>query len=181
MAEEPLLHAVHSLDVRIQRTHPDLVAFLARRVGTEAEELAQEVWLRVHRAAPDCEDLDHFRAYAFTVARRLVIDHHRRRRVRRVVVPLDPTAPEPAGDPGRDPHGKVAADQILVVVQQVLGAMKPEVAEVFHLRTTTDLSFKAIAARQGCSLNTALGRHHHATRQLRKALDAAGLTEGGHP
>ncbi len=180
MTTEPPVQALAALDDRIQRNHRDLVAFLARRVGGEAEELAQETWLRVARAAPECADDEGFRRYAFTVARRLVIDHYRRRAVRSVVVALDGGL-ERAADRSADPHGRASAAQILQVVERSLGAMKPEVAEVFRRRTTTGASFKEIAADQGVSINTALGRHHHATRQIRKALAAAGLLPGDPP
>lgn len=179
MPQEPPLHA-RVLDDRIQRNHRDLVAFLARRAPSVAEELAQETWLRVARANPDCPDEGAFRGFAFTVARRLLIDHYRRRSVRGTLVPLDgglATTP----DERLDPHSQVSANQTLRVVEATLDAMKSEVAEVFRLRTTTGLSFKEIAARQGVSLNTALGRHHHATKQLRKALHHAGLLDGGTP
>ena len=178
MTPEPPVHAV-SLDDRIQRNHRQLVAWLERRVGADAEEIAQETWLRVARAVPDCPDDDAFRGYAYTVARRLVIDLYRRRSVRRIVVPLDGGLERTASDRSEDPHESASASQILAEVERTLAAMKPAVSEVFRLRTTTDLSFKDIAARQGCSLNTALGRHHHATKQIRKALDAAGLVDGG--
>ena len=166
-----------ALDARIAEVAGELLGFLRRRVPAEAEELAQETWLRVTAANPDT-DAAGFRAYTFTVARRLLIDRHRQRQRRGPLVALDGgLAPPP--DPTSDPHSDAVAAQTLAVVHDTLAAMKPEVAQVFRWRTTTGLSFKQIAERQGCSLNTALGRHHHATKQLAKALRAAGL--GGHP
>jgi DNA-directed RNA polymerase specialized sigma24 family protein len=57
--------------------------------------------------------------------------------------------------------------------------MKPELADVFRLRTTTDTSFAEIARRQGVPLGTALGRMHQATHHLHVALAAAGLLPEG--
>lgn len=179
MSPEPPLHAA-ALDDRIQRNHRDLVAFLSRRAPSVAEELAQETWLRVARSNPDCPDEGAFRGFVFTVARRLLIDHYRRRQTRGAPVSLQDTA-EMSGGASSDPHSSYSAQEALAVVERVLSNMKPEVAEVFRLRTTTGLSFKDIAQRQGVSLSTALGRHHHATKQLRKALTSAGLLEGGTP
>jgi len=171
---------MHTLDARIKRHHAALVSFIARRVPTDAEEIAQETWLRVARANPEFDDDRRFRAYAFTVARRLMIDHHRRRSVRVPLVPIDGGLSEPASRE-HDPCGRAVAAQVLEVVMGALAAMKPEVAEVFRLRTQTQLSFKDIAQRQSVSLNTALGRHHHATQQIRKALVRAGLSQEGSP
>ncbi|MEN0066611.1 MAG: RNA polymerase sigma factor [Myxococcota bacterium] len=165
------------LEDRIARYRSELVAFLSRRVGQDAEELAQEVWLRIARASPVFPDDASFRAYAYTVARRLVVDHHRKRKRTLQVVPIDETVEQPRAT--SDPGQMVQADQVLAVVRRELSVMKPELAEVFRLRTTTGLSFKQIADRQGCSLNTALGRHHQATRRMARALREAGLTEEG--
>lgn len=164
------------LDDRIQRHRRELLGFLRRRVPGEAEEFAQETWMRVARANPDCPDDGAFRAYAYTVARRLILDHHRARARAAPLVPLEGgiERPDPSG-PGRDPHGTAVAGEALAVVQEELAAMKPELAEVFRLRMTTALSFKDIAAQQGCSLNTALGRHHQATKRIAKALRGRGL------
>lgn len=169
--ESPVQAHAH-LDARIGRHHAELVAFLARRAPLDAEELAQETWLRVARAAPDCADDRTFRAYAYTVARRLLVDHHRRRRARVSLVPLEGGL-DPSG--GHGPDDALAAGQALAVVEEALAAMGSDTAEVFRLRVTGDLSFKEIAGQQGVPLNTALGRMHNATRKIRAALVAAGL------
>ena len=136
--------------------------------------------MRVARANPVCPDDASFRAYAYTVARRLLLDQHRARARTAQLVPLEGGIEARAS--GRDdPHGHVIAGEALAVVQAELDAMKPALAEVFRLRMTTDLSFKDIAARQACSLNTALGRHHQATRRIARALRERGLLpEDGH-
>lgn len=168
-----------ALEHRFARHRADLLAFLRRRVHPDlAEEMAQEAWLRILRAGPSCEVDEVFRAYVFTVARRLVIDH--RRRQARLPVPL------PLEDGGAlvawGPEHQLRADDVLHVVQAELSAMKPELAEVFRWRTTEDVRFHEIARRQGVSLNTALGRMHRAVKRIAAALRASGLvdlTRGG--
>jgi RNA polymerase sigma-70 factor (ECF subfamily) len=162
------------MDDRIRHHRAELLGWLSRRAPQDAEELAQEVWLRVARAAPDCPDEASFRGYAFAVARRLLVDQHRRRAARVVLVSLDGGAPD-TDDPGARPDGGLAAAQILAVVEAELARMKPEIAQVFRWRTAEDLPFKEIAARQGVGLNTALGRMHQAVGALRAALHQAGL------
>lgn len=173
MEEDTSVNAVATLETRFETHRDALLGFLRRRIGGElAEELAQETWMRVVRADPDMSDERAFRAFVFTVARRLLIDHHRTRSRRPVAVPLDGELPSPWG-----PEHQVRADQVLAVVDQELSAMKPELAEVFRWRMTRDLSFKEIAAMQSCSLNTALGRMHQATKRLAAALRRAGLAD----
>ena len=157
-------------DERLARVRPLLVAFLARRVGDRAEELAQDVLERVIRVAPNCPDEAAFRGYVFVVARRRLIDHHRLAANRATFVVLD--GGEAA--PPHDGESAVAAGQVLAAVEAELGAMKPELADVFRWRTTDDVSFAEIAARQGCGINTALGRMHRATKRIAEALAARG-------
>ncbi len=162
---------------RIRRAHAGLVGFLERRAPGCGEELAQEVWERMTRAAPELADDDAFRAYAWTVGRRVLIDHHRRRMARVHLVALEGGA-DPAASEG-DPHGEVAAIDVLRSVDRTLDAMKPELAEVFRWRTTADMPFSEIARRQGTGLSTALGRMHQAVQKLHAALRSAGLLDGG--
>jgi RNA polymerase sigma-70 factor (ECF subfamily) len=154
-----------------------VLGFLTRRVPGEAEELSQEVWFRVAKANPVCPDEASFRAYVYTVARRLIIDHHRRRMARIQLVHAEPEELE--RNPGSsNPESQSRANQILHVVEQTLSNMKPEIAEVFRLRMLTNHSFQQIATKQDVGLNTALGRMHRATKLIAQALADAGLGEG---
>jgi RNA polymerase sigma-70 factor (ECF subfamily) len=171
------LNAAATVEDRFARHREALVGFLKRRTSPQAaEELAQEVWVRVVRATPDCEDEDHFRAFMYTIARRLLIDHHRRFVRRPVVVSLEDAGVRVLRNPWNPEH-QLRADQVLAAVNAELAAMKPELAEVFRLRMTRDVSFREIADRQQVSLNTALGRMHQATRRIAAALRKAGLTD----
>jgi RNA polymerase sigma factor (sigma-70 family) len=176
-----------AMNDRIHRHHADLVGFLTRRAPEAGEELAQEVWLRVARAQPHCETDGHFLAYAYTVARRLLIDHYRRRASRVQLVSLDGgleqgggrSLEQLAGPDASSPDANASAADVLSVVEQALADMKPAMAEVFRLRTTQDITFREIAERQGVSVNTALGRMHQATLKVRAALSAHDLLPSG--
>ena len=166
---------VSPFEHRVQLHRADLLAFLMRRAPGYAEELAQEVWIRISKASPDCPDERSFRAYMFTVARRLLIDHHRRRAARIQLVSLEGATVEQSAGSSAGPEMRVRASQLVDLVERTLEQMKPEIADVFRLRMTTGLSFKDIAERQGVPLNTALGRMHRATRQLAVVVREAGL------
>ena len=169
------------LHERISELRDELFAFLRRRTS-EPDDLAQETWIRVAEADPHCPDEHRFRAYAYTVARRLLIDHHRKRARGAVLVSIQGGIDGGLDFPGGElPDGGLRAGEALVVVERALAAMKPEVAEVFRLRMTSDLSFKQIAIQQAVSLNTALGRHHHATKQIAQALREHGLIDDEGP
>ena len=82
--------------VLVKRYSGRLVAFLIRACGiapADAEDLAQNVWLKAFAAVPGWTD-GHFRGWLFRIAHNAAADyrkkHHRRR-----AAPLD-SAPEPA-------------------------------------------------------------------------------------
>ena len=59
----------------------DVFRFLVRRLGRErAEDAFQETFLRALRAYTGLRHGEHLRAWAFTIAGRIVIDEHRRSR-----------------------------------------------------------------------------------------------------
>lgn len=166
------MHAPTSaLSTRIADLEGEILGFLRRRLGADAEEVAQDVWLKVAVADPACVDDVAFRAYVYVVARRTLIDRYRRRRLE--LVPLE-AGPEPSAPP--DAHSAVAAANLAAVVERTLKTVKPELAEVFWLRTREDVAFREIARRQGCSVNTALGRMHQVVKRLKIALAAEGWT-----
>lgn len=67
---------------RFYTDHRDEVfAFLLRALGpAEAEDAFQEAFLRALRAYPRLEHARHLRAWIFTIASRIVVDEHRKRR-----------------------------------------------------------------------------------------------------
>ena len=164
--------AMDLFTAQVSLLRPSLLAFLRRRAPQHAEELYQEVWLRVSRSSARPED-EKFKAYVFTVARRLLIDHHRRTMARpRLVVATE--LPEAADTTTAE--GIASANEIREVVERTLAKMNMSQREVFILRTTTDMSFKEIAEHQGVTLNTALGRMHSATKKIAAALETEGWT-----
>ena len=83
------------MELRIAGLGDELRAFLRRRTP-DWEEIAQETWMRVAAADPDCPDEPSFRGFVYVVARRLLIDAARRRARSATLVPLDG---------GREPDG----------------------------------------------------------------------------
>lgn len=173
-----MLAIMTDINHQIAEVQGELIGFLRKRARGEPEEVAQEVWLRVTKAGPDIPDLRQFRAYVFTVARRVLIDRHRRRRARVELVQMDGTAAERKASSGDSPEAHVHAQTTAEAVQVVLQSMNPEMAQVFRWRVFDDVAFKEIAERQNCSINTALGRMHRATKLIAAALREQGIMGG---
>ena len=153
----------------IERHQAALMGFLRRRVGEDAEELHQELWARVSRNLDSYTDDGRFRAFLFTAARRLVIDHHRRRSVRPELVGVEEIRAAVR------PRDTAAARELVDAVESALSEMSAETAEVVRMRLAGGVPFAEIAAHQGAPLNTVLSRMHRGLKTLRVALIQQGL------
>ena len=148
---------------RLVREFGDRIYRFVRRLAGEcwAEDLTQEVFLRVFQSIGSCRPTGRFESWLFTIANNLCIDHARRRR---------PEAPLDLEAEGREEENERRA-AILKAVERLPFDQK----QVFLLREEGGLSFKEIAEMTGCPLNTALGRMHYAMEALRKSLKAYGM------
>jgi RNA polymerase sigma-70 factor (ECF subfamily) len=138
----------------------------------EAEEVFQEVWLRVIRGA-GAYRAGNFLGWLVRIARNLLIDRARRRRPS-VSLDAEPDggyAPaETIPAPGRDPRGRLLASELGRRVAEAVARLPREQKEVFLMRSEADLPFKRIAAIQRVPLGTALARIRYALLRLRTEL-----------
>ncbi len=73
--------AIPPFETFYERHRDEVMAFLGRRLGRErAEDAFQETFLRALRAYDRLEHGEHLRAWALTIANRIVLDDYRRRR-----------------------------------------------------------------------------------------------------
>lgn len=68
-----------------EQLHEGLRAFIAKRVGNEAEteDLLQEVFLRVHRHAQALQEPERMVSWVYQITRNAIVDHYRSPRCRR--------------------------------------------------------------------------------------------------
>ena len=158
--------------------------FLRRSVGdpTTAEDLLQEVFLRVIRAQADWKGEAKFTTWVYAIARNLCIDHARRavhRGARSLDAPtgahLDVEASETLHDrlaaDARDAEGLTSDGQVRARVDEAVAALPPDQREVFLLREVMDMPFAEIAAVVGAPEPTVKSRMRYALERLREALD----------
>lgn len=167
-----------AMEALVRRHAAALGAFLAGWGGdaAEAEDLAQETWLRVLRS-PGSFRGGSFRAWLLRVARNLAIDRSRRRSPALWLdAPADgagPDAPplveaipdDAAPAPDAALLGAEDRARLLAAVRALPGPQR----DVFLLRAA-GVAFADIAARFRIPLNTALGRMHYAMKALRASL-----------
>ncbi len=165
--------AISTLMVRYRKA---LMGMLVNRVGSDAEDLYQETWVRVTRNLKTYDERGSFKAWLFQIARRLVIDHHRRRQARIQTVSTSSGHELPSIRQHSPDHVLMAAE-VQQVYLDVLSQLDKPTADVVKMRLTGNKTFKEIASHQGVSINTALGRMHRGLGRIREALISAELIE----
>jgi RNA polymerase sigma-70 factor (TIGR02957 family) len=131
-----------------EELRPPAFAIAYRMLGSvsEAEDVVQEAFLRLHRAEQEGERIESPRAYLSTVVTRLAIDQLRSARVRRETY-VGEWLPEPLlTDPDDDParHAEVA-DSLSLAFLVLLESLSPEQRAVFLLREVFDYPYDRIA------------------------------------
>ena len=143
--------------------------------AAEAEELTQEIylklWQNLHRYRPGSS----FMAWAWRVARNQLVDAWRRSRAERRQAWLDPEILErlPSGD---DPHAAAERRQKLQLVAHGLRRIDSELAELVLLRDFAGWSYREIAESLGIPVGTVKSRLNRARLELaREVRRRAGL------
>ena len=134
------------------RLRPLMFSIAYRMLGSvsEAEDVVQEAFLRLHRNAQEGLEVANLEAYATTVTTRLAIDTLRSARVRREQY-VGPWLPEPIIDDA-DPARRIELDETVSTAFLVLlEALTPVERAVFVLREAIGYDYDEIAAVVGKS------------------------------
>jgi RNA polymerase sigma factor (sigma-70 family) len=137
----------------------EVFRFLARRLGRErAEDAFQETFLRALRAYPRLEHGEHLRAWALTIASRIVLDDARRKQ------------PPTVGDV-EDLPALAAEDGHLAAFEELApltGGLPPKERAAVVLRYGYDLDYDEIGAALGSTESAARQAASAGVRRLRK-------------
>ena len=166
----------------VSRHEKRLWNFVRRFVadGATAEDLLQEVFLRVVRSAAEWKTSAKFSTWLYTIARNLCTDQARRGALRRADS-LDQTPGASRDDSGPHRIDKVASPggnaeqaamdrEIAIRVDAAVAELPVEQREVFLMREVMDMSFAEIATATGASEPTVKSRMRYALERLRAAL-----------
>ncbi len=155
-----------------------LINLAYRLVGNraEAEEIAQEGFLRLHRSLHRFRGECSLSSYLYRIVTRLAIDHLRRERLRRKVFffrrqneDLDPV--EMAADAAASPRDRLQAQETGRRLQVALGGLSARQRTVFVLRHQEGMALKEIAETLGLEEGTVKVHLHRAVKALRVALE----------
>ncbi|MGH7895588.1 MAG: RNA polymerase sigma factor [Candidatus Binatia bacterium] len=162
--DEDLIGAVatgdgRALDELCRRYERPLYQFLFRHTGgRDAEDLYQETWLRIVRAADRFDPARRFSTWLFQIALNLCRDWRRRPPPEAV----DPgTIDAPATGPGTADATEAALD-----ASRLLAALPEAQRSAVILRYYHDLSEEEVAEILGCPRGTVKSRLHYAMDRL---------------
>jgi RNA polymerase sigma-70 factor (ECF subfamily) len=164
----------------VQRYQHRLVGVMHHLVGnaTEAEDLAQEVFLRVYRARKKYRARCKFSTWLFTIANNLAVNA-RRAKQRKPVVSLNtrdsgPLGPRPAEqlaqDSGNQPVRRVQQQELAAVIRQALDGLNERQRMAVVLNKYEDMSYEEIAEVMGLTAKAVKSLLCRARTNLRAAL-----------
>lgn len=172
---------VRAFEVLMVRHRTAIFNFIFRytRDRTAAEDLMQETFLRLIKAAESYERSAKFTTFLYTIARNLCVDASRRGKHRQATsldapvhgsedqVPLV----ERIADGQKASDGRVLDRELGERLKKAIEELPDEQREIFLLREVSDLQFNEIAEIVGIPENTVKSRMRYALEKLRQSLE----------
>lgn len=149
-----------ALEELLRRYERPLSAYLHRRTdGRDVEDLYQETWMRVVRAAGRFDVSRRFSTWLFQIATNLCRDWYRRRAPESVV-----------GDPDEQPSPSSGRVDAALTARTLLARLPDAQREALVLRYYHDMSEAEISEILGCPPGTVKSRVHNALARLAALL-----------
>jgi len=151
--------------------HDDIHRYLRRMTGrrSEAEDLAQETFLRAYRAfAALAPDVNH-RSWLYTIATNAYRNHVRSERRRESAHTTVRVIRRAIGTGSAE--SAAAANELQRAVEAAVRELPLKQRLAFTMRKLEDLDYDAIGESLACSAETARAHVFQALRKIRAALD----------
>lgn len=172
---------ISAFETLVKRHERGLFNFILRSVGRQelAEELLQEVFVRIVKSAESYQQTAKFTTWAYTIARNLCIDRARKHNKRKEYslnttiggddgsqTHMDQLVDDKANSASVDYDRKVFRDRLA----EALAQLPEDQREVFVMREITGLKFREIADVLDCPVPTVKSRMRYALESLRGHL-----------
>ena len=165
----------------VELYHHRLVTVMHHLVGNaeEAEDLAQEVFLRVYRGRKKYHPKAKFSTWLYTIANNLALNILRTRQ-RKPTIPLNvrdsgPLGPRPAEqmvlDREAQPHQRLQQQELAAVVEQALDTLNERQRIAVVLNKFEDMNYAEIAEVMGLTTKAVKSLLSRARDNLRVALE----------
>jgi RNA polymerase sigma-70 factor (ECF subfamily) len=167
-----------------QQVRDNLHGFIARRVTnkTDADDILQEVFLRIHRKLTDLKDPQRLLPWVYQITRHAIIDCYRAPARSREVPTGLATDVEEAGRMASfsvDEPGYTAdyRTELARCLKPMIGQLAEEYREALTLVELEGLTQQAGAKRAGITLSGMKSRVQRGRKQLRRMLDECCLIQ----
>ena len=159
-----------------RRLYPRFVRYVGAVEPSSAEDVAADAWLDVARSLGRFRgDESDFRAWAFTIVRRRMLDV-RRTGARRRTDPADPLDLIDAGSVGNVEDEAMVSLEASWAIDLITSSLTRDQADVVLLRVLGDLSADQVADLLGKRPGTIRVIQHRALRRLADALRHEAVT-----
>jgi RNA polymerase sigma-70 factor (ECF subfamily) len=146
--------------------------------STEAEDLSQEVFLRIYRTLPSYRPaFGAFPTWLTSVTRNLLVDHYRRTRRDRITDSIDDAMPalEEKHSPAKTPDRLAQAAELSAQLQHGLARLSPELREAVILRDLQGLDYSEIQVVLQVPDGTVKSRINRGRIELARILTEMGI------
>ncbi|HUN67914.1 MAG TPA: RNA polymerase sigma factor [Burkholderiales bacterium] len=150
-----------------------LYRFVARSVRERAtaEELYQEIWMRVIEARGRYEAQAKFTTWLYTIAHNRLVDHWRKRGLALVSLDQeDSAAADPPAGAASDPLRRLEGREQLARFARALETLPPAQREAFLLHEEAGMGVAEIARATGSNEEAAKSRLRYALAKLKEAV-----------
>lgn len=141
--------------------------------GAEAEDAAQETFLRAYAQLRRYDRTRSFKTWLFSIASHHCIDRLRKRRLTWLSIEDEDLAPHPnlrEAAPG--PEATALRREHSAVIQKHLARLAPEDRNMIVLRYWYDLSYEEIAEASGATVSAVKSRLHRARASMAEMMQA---------
>ena len=180
-----------SFELLLRKYRTPLVHYLGRMVGDSAtaEDLAQEVFLRIYRARSQYAPSAKFTTWIFRIATNLALNARRDGRYRQLEIPIQQVSQSEEGDPRvlEIPDGQPGAEQRLLardriaLIRRAVEELPEKQRAAVLLHKYEEMDYGQIAAILNCSesaLKSLLFRAYETLRIKLAPLAGGGVEQG---
>jgi RNA polymerase sigma-70 factor, ECF subfamily len=163
----------------VDRHKDALLAYLTRLTGQteEAEDLAQESFVRLYERSQGYREEGKLRSYLFSIATNLVRSQERQRRRREVLRSIFLASSNGHGAPAQQ-QSRLLSDELRQRLGDAIAKLPLRYRTPLVLYEIEGWSYHQIGELTGCAAGTVKSRIHRGRRRLKECLEP--YWEGGH-
>lgn len=140
--------------------------FIARRIKseTDAEDVLQNVFCKIHEKLPELKDQDKLYSWVFQITRNAIIDYHRERKI------AFENSEELLSEIAVSETEKNIEEEVLTWLEPMVGELPDKYREALLLTDIQGLTQKELSEKLDISLSGAKSRVQRAREQLKDVL-----------